>query len=191
MFKNDNPYFDMKIEHNIPYFKTMNKLISGLKFANKSYISEHMIIKTDLMKNLLNDIEMNFKLPGKLFWEKILMAIDIKYINHSGFSEYETYGSYVDTKYPKIYIHRDQHSKRDANKYFGNTDNLNEKYIKWLSCYYDALSFEKYHKFNGTYLEVIKENYLRKRNKPKQFFDNFKNLLIKKNKYNKILRNHI
>lgn len=179
MFKNNKPYFDMKTEHNIPYFITMNRLISGLKFAKRSYISEHMIIKTDLMKSLLNEIEMNFKLPGKFFWEKILMAMDMKDINYSAFSEYETYGSYVDTKYPNVYKHRDWHSKRDANSYFGNTDNLNEEYIKWLSYYYSALSFEKYDKFNVTYLEIIKEKCLRKCYKPQEFFNKFQSFLKK------------
>ena len=78
MFENGKPFFDMKTEYHAPYFKTMNCLIPGLKFANKSYISEHMLIKTQFMKNLLDRIESNTKLSGQIFWEKILMAIDSK-----------------------------------------------------------------------------------------------------------------
>lgn len=85
MFKHNQPYFDMKTEHHIPYFNTINRLIPGLKFIKRSYISEHMIIKTKLMKNLLDTIEMNYKIPGKLFWEKILMAIDTKDISNENY----------------------------------------------------------------------------------------------------------
>ena len=79
LFENNHPFFDMKIEHHIPYFNAINRLIPGLKFANQSYISEHMMVKTELMKNLLDNIEKNDGIPGKLFWEKILMAIDVPY----------------------------------------------------------------------------------------------------------------
>ena len=72
MFENGKPIFDMKTEHHVPYFKTMNIIIPGLKFANKSYISEHMLIKTQFMKNLLDRLESNTKLSGKIFWEKYL-----------------------------------------------------------------------------------------------------------------------
>ena len=80
MFENGKPFFDMKTEHHVAYFKTINCLIPGLKFANKSYISEHMLIKTQFMKNLLDRLESNTKLAGQTFWEKILMAIDSKNI---------------------------------------------------------------------------------------------------------------
>ena len=179
LFENNQPYFDMKTEHHLPYFNTLNRLIPGLKFSKRSYISEHMMIKTTLMKNLLETIEMNNRIPGKLFWEKILMAIDAKDMNHSGFSEYETYGSYVDTRYPNIYKHRVWHSKRDANIFLGSSENLNEGDIKWFSQYYNALSFEKNPKFNSSNLEIIKDKKLQKMYKPKEFFNNFNYLFLK------------
>ena len=57
LFKNNHPFFDMKTEHHIPYFQTMKRLLPDLKFSNKSYISEHQMIKTEYMKNLLDEIE--------------------------------------------------------------------------------------------------------------------------------------
>ena len=136
MFKNNHPFFDMKTEHHIPYFKTIEKLIPGMRFKDKSYISEHMMIQTEFMKDLLIKIELNDKLPGNSFWEKILMSIDVQDIYLSGFSEYEIYGTYVDSKYPYTYRHRNWFSLREANKYFGNSENLNKDDINWLSRYY-------------------------------------------------------
>ena len=85
LFKNNHPFFDMKTEHHIPYFQTIKRLLPDLKFSNKSYISEHQMIKTEYMKNLLDEIENNSELKGKLFWEKILMAINLRVSITQGF----------------------------------------------------------------------------------------------------------
>ena len=188
MFDNLNPFFDMKTEHHIPYFNTMELLIPGLHFFNRSYISEHMMIKTEYMKNLLDTLEKNSKIPGKLFWEKILMAIDIKDINGSGFSEFETYGSFVDTFYPKFYKHRIWNSKRDANAFYDNALNLDSNDIKWLSQDYDAITFEKWKKFEEDNLGIVKDLKLQKIYGPKNFFIHFNNL---KRKYKNLTKTKI
>ncbi len=169
----------MKTEYHKPYFNTIKRLFPfEIKFSNRSYISEHMMVKTEYMKNLITDIENNSKLPGKLFWEKILMAIDVKDIHRSGFSEFETYGSYVDTKYPNIYHHRVWNSIRNAKFFLGNLENLNENDILWLSKDYYALSFEKRNIFNQTYLPIIKNPDVQKIYRPKDFFANYKNIYL-------------
>ena len=179
IFKKNRPFFDMKTEHHTPYFNTIEKLIPGLKFRGKSYISEHMIIKTEFMKNLLEHIELNNNLPGKLFWEKILMSIDTQDINFSGFSEYETYGSYVDSKYPYTYRHRNWFSLREANTYFGNSENLNKDDLKWLSKSFQALSFEKFSKFDVNYLDIVKNPKIKKLYKSNFVFNHFKKIFKK------------
>ena len=184
LFENNHPFFDMKTEHHIPYFNTINRLIPGLKFANYSYISEHMVIKTDLMNNLLDNIEKNDKIPGKLFWEKILMAIDVQYIPDSGFSEYETYGSFVDTKYPHFYNHRNWYSKRDAKTVYDSSLNLNEDDIIWLSQHYYALTFEIYQQFKEDNLKIAKDKKLQKYYKPNELFLNLNDSIIKFNQTN-------
>ena len=181
MFQCNHPIFDMALEHNTPYFNTIERLIPGLKIFKQSYISEHMMVKTELMRNLLDIIEMNNNIPGKEFWEKILMCIDIKDIDKSGFSEFETYGSFVDTKFPSVYKHRKWFSRRDAFSFFNNSENLNEKDIKWLSKDYDALSFEKWKMFNfsNKKLGIIKNNNIQRLYRPKNFFNNFENIMKK------------
>ena len=179
MFKNNHPFFDMKTEHHIPYFNTIKKLIPGLKFKERSYISEHMMIRTEFMRNLLLKIELNEQLAGKFFWEKILMSIDIQDMNFSGFSEYETYGAYVDSEYPYTYRHRNWFSLREANTYFGNSKNLNKDDINWLSKYYHAISFEKVNIFEEKYLNIVKSSHIQKLYKSNFVFNNFKKIFMK------------
>lgn len=177
LFKNNHPFFDMKTEHHIPYFQTMKRLLPDLKFSNKSYISEHQMIKTEYMKNLLDEIENNSELKGKLFWEKILMAINLRDLNYSGFSEYETYGSFVDTRYPNFYVHRNWFSIRHGSTFFNNSNNLNKNDIIWLSKDFHAITFEKYNRFNETFINVLKNKNLQKKYTPRRFFDNFNKIL--------------
>ena len=185
MFENARPFFDMKTEHHKPYFELINRLMEGLKFANRSYISEHMMIKAEFMKNLLSEIEMNSKLKGKSFWEKILFAINIQHINKSGFSEFETYGSYVDTRYPDFYVRRIWQSKRDAKAFYGSPINLNEIDINWLSQDYQALTFEKRHSFKKEIYIICKNSDLHKLFKPSIFFKKYKYIFKMYRKYKK------
>lgn len=152
MFDNGYPIFDIKSEHHQPYFNTLKLLLPNLRFSKFSYISEHMIIKTEFMKNLLEQIEKNTIIEGKNFWDKILMSIDKKDIIQSGFSEFETYGSFVDTYYPNYYKHRKWSSKREMVKFFGKIDNLCQSDFDWLSKDFNSISFEKWNIFDNNYL---------------------------------------
>lgn len=182
MFEKKKPFFDMRILKLFPYFRTLNKIIPGLKYSNLSFVTEHQMIKTKYMKNLIENIERNDKLEGKFFWEKILMAIEFRYICSVGFSEYETYGSFVETRYPNSYIIRNWSSLRIARKFYGNIDNLEEKDINWLSKDFYALSFEKWCSFDRKKLEIVKNVEFQKKYKPIQFLYNFNKIFGKHKK---------
>ncbi|MBQ7561081.1 MAG: hypothetical protein IJS99_04485 [Synergistaceae bacterium] len=145
MFDDDSrPFFDMKTEFHEPYFETIAKLFPDVhKVINKSFISEHMIINSNFMRVLIDEIESNSALEGGNFQEKIINAIDTKNLSSSGFSEFETYGNYIMTRYPDKYILRDWHSLRSKIKFYRNTSELTDRQIKWLISYYDAISIEK------------------------------------------------
>lgn len=145
MFSDDGtPYFNVKTEFHPPYFKTMNKLIPELsKKNNYSFISEHMLINTKIMKNLIKRIENNFNITGKYWFEKIINSIDVKDILDSGFSEYETYGTFVNEFYKNSYKIRSWKSLRNG-KNFYNQKLFTYRKAKICSRDYDAISFENY-----------------------------------------------
>ena len=182
MFINGYPIFDIKSEHHQPYFNTIKLLLPNLRFSKFSYISEHMIIKTEFMKNLLEQIEKNTIIKGTNFWDKILMSIDKKDIIQSGFSEFETYGSFVDTYYPNYYKHREWSSKREMVNFFGKIDNLCQNDFDWLSKDFNSISFEKWDRFENNYLNYVKSPRIQKLCRPKRFFKYYKRI-IKKYKY--------
>ena len=136
------PYFDLKTHHHEPYFRTISKILPGVsKKVKGSFISEHMLIKSQYMREMINEIENNPELVGENFQERIINAIDINDLRGSGFSEFETYGNYVMTRYPEAYELRKWRSLRTGMRLYTDIDERNEK---WLAKYYDAVSIEKW-----------------------------------------------
>lgn len=138
------PFIDCKTEYHKPYFDTIGNLLPGYKKQVKeSFIAEHMLINKQVMLDLINDIEQNTALAGVDYIEKIINAIDSKELASSGFSEFETYGTYVYKKYPDRYKVRKWKSLRFGGFYFEGANDLNDENRKWLAKKYDAISFEK------------------------------------------------
>lgn len=143
--ESDIPYMDLKREYHKEYFTTIARLFPGMnKCIEKSFISEHMLFRCDIMKQLIEDIEQAQDIPGEKFWEKIIYSIDADQIQESSFSEFETYGTYVCTNYPSAYRIRNWHSFRLGGEFF-NPDRITEEDYQWLSRDFFAISFEKGH----------------------------------------------
>ena len=135
------PYFDVSKRYVKPYFETMKTIFPELgKIYNYSFVTEHMLIKTEIMKELIHKIENNTNLNGDNWYEKIINSINIEYLNNIGFSEYETFGTFTNFYYNNLYKIRKWKSLRYDNYYkpksftFKNSNNVSKKY--------DAISFE-------------------------------------------------
>lgn len=145
--KAGKPFFDVKTEYHKPYFITLKRIFPELgKKYKYSFISEHMIINTKLMKNMIKKIAFNKNITGKTWYEKIINCIDNKDLPRSGFSEFETYGTFVKEYYKQIYDIRHWKSLRlrKRNKLHFNPSFITDKDIKSIPKKYDAITFEKY-----------------------------------------------
>lgn len=147
MFQEESgkPYIDLKHEYHKEYFETMGRLLPGFtKVIERSFISEHMLFRTDIMQALLVDIEKNDSIPGTTFWEKIINSIPEDQIQSSAFSEFETYGTYVALKYPTVYKLREWHSFRQGGTFF-DVNTICDRDFEWLARDFHSISFEKGH----------------------------------------------
>lgn len=160
-FDSEKPYFDVKTEYNRPYFTTLKKLFYPpiKKEVPYSYISEHMLINVGIMKHLIEDIERNHELKGKHFFEKIMDAVLEIDIIHSGFSEFETYGNYVNKNHKGYYDIRQLKSLRNGKYYLG--DDPDDRLLEWAACSYDLLSIEEATKTNSNILLRMPELMMR------------------------------
>lgn len=138
----DEPFLDVKIEYNKPYFDTLFNLFGIKKVIEKSFISEHMLFKKEYVKEMLDEI-MSCQVDGDTYYAKIFSAIDSPAL--SSFSEFETYGTWVATRHLGSYRLRDWKSIRYAG-YFVSIDRLTNDDIEWLATGFDAATFERYHR---------------------------------------------
>ena len=164
------PFFDVKTEYLPSYFCTLSKLFDGRikKHNDYSYISEHMIIKTEYMRGLILELENNSKLSGNLFYERIINTIRMIDIPSNGFSEYETYGNYVAQKHPESYSIRRLKTLREGDIFLG--EYRDDIFLEWAANSYDTICFEnkieqisalkdnlEYYMSNYSLEEVVKE----------------------------------
>ncbi|MEI9933484.1 MAG: DUF6492 family protein [Ferruginibacter sp.] len=131
----------MRKEYHAPYFDTLKKLLLLDRQVDYSFVSEHMMIRKEIMHSLIHAIEVS-TINGNGWIEKILHAVN-KQEYFSGFSEYETYGNYLAKFYPKSFVGRNIRHRRSAGLISQQPGVL---LLKWLSLKYSMASFEKWNK---------------------------------------------
>ena len=165
--KEGKPYLDIKKENNPVYFQTIERLFGYSKIIEKSFVSEHMLFSKSIMLEIINVIE-NKPIKGEKFYEKIMWAVGSDNLT-LGFSEFETYGSYIGINYPDKYALRNWKSFRNLN-FFVDISELNEDDIKWLAKDYDAASFEKYQETEVLLNQLFRNRRYREKLSPEQFY---------------------
>ena len=135
-------YLTLKGEYHKPYFDTIEKLFLGeiTKCTEKSFIAENMIIDSAVMREMICEIERNNSLKGNKFYEKILYAISKESILKSGFSEFETYGNYILSRYPDKVELRELRSLREAMQIIGTAPSKDQ--LEWAAQDYQIISIE-------------------------------------------------
>ena len=130
-------------EFHKPYFQTIRNF-GLLKTNNFSFISEHMLVNKEIMSNLISLIE---KANTKNYsWIKTLISyINKDHLNEtgSGFSEFETYGTYLSKYHPDSFVTKKLKSCRNTYSLFGKHNQINTFLILRLYGYYWA-SFENW-----------------------------------------------
>lgn len=173
MFHEDGvtPFFDLKREYHEEYFVTMGKLFPGIhKCIEPSFISEHMLMKCDIMKSLIADIMKNEQLSGESFYERIIRCIDVSKLTSNSFSEFETYGTYTCFKYLNSYRLRNWHSFRYAGNFF-HPDEISDMDYEWLGRDFDAVSFEKDHTVREDHKDIFTKKEYREKLSARQILE--------------------
>lgn len=126
-------------EYYAPYFEIITRLWGKGRNVGFSFISEHLMVRSGYMKELISDIES--RTPGKRPWPWTVMdLVDDKELARSGFSEYETYGNFVALNHPDSQKPRPMRSLRYGARRFGLRPNKYDLYV--LSKNYSYVSFE-------------------------------------------------
>lgn len=137
--KENHPLFSTSNEYNGWYFVTLKKLLNIDKCIKGSFISEHMVFNRKIVRTMLDEIESD---SGIKWYDRIIESVSDEFLPGSGFSEFETYGSYCVSKYPEEYRFRNLHALRGGKTIFGEIPDT--EVLKWLSKCFDTISFEKF-----------------------------------------------
>ena len=165
---NCKPYLDTKPEYNPGYFRTIRNLFGFDKAIKQSFIAEHMLIDKSLMLEMIQEIS-GLSYAGKTYYEKILYAIDIDNMK-LGFSEFETFGTWIMNRFPDSYVIREWKSMRRANLFVDSND-LTDADIKWMGQDYDSASFESYHPLIPDLAEMFRNKEYRRNVTAKEMYD--------------------
>lgn len=125
-------------EYHKPYFKVIASLLGLQKTNPFSFIAQCLPCRGSWAKDLFRTIEDRTQKSWK---EGILDFIDFNEL--SGFSEYETVGTFVASNYPKDFAILDNRWCRWGNGLIGSIDNL-RLCEGVLRLRYDFISFEKW-----------------------------------------------
>ncbi len=148
----DRPYFDLKAEYNPGYFMTLKNLLGLDKINKKSFIAEHMIFSRQRMSELIGEIEA-LPIRGDRYYEKIFYSLDLGNLK-KGFSEFETYGSWMSVRHPGEYAFREWRSVRNTGL-FVKPEAFSDEDKAYLAKDYDAATFESYHEYSPQLAEIF------------------------------------
>uniref|UniRef100_N2B612 Glycosyl transferase family 1 domain-containing protein n=1 Tax=Eubacterium plexicaudatum ASF492 TaxID=1235802 RepID=N2B612_9FIRM len=132
------PYFDMKPEYISAYFTSIRNLTGMEKAETESFIAEHMLFRTKIVKQMLAYIEKNASVGGISFFEKIINTLDT--VQERTLSEFELYGTYCQYVYPDLYRKRHLRTMRCGKMFLGPQPK--QEVLKWVGKTMDTVSFE-------------------------------------------------
>ena len=127
-------YLTQGNEYHCEYFATINRLFQSDFSSETSHISQHLLVKTKHMRQLISDLER----PAMMWWQTVLGNLNGE--TPFQFSEYETYASYCLKYFPDEYrsIHRPWF--RYGNSY--TCTSLEMANVNSLVKLYDFVAFE-------------------------------------------------
>jgi hypothetical protein len=137
-FRNDGSLNYYKAaEHHFPYFDAIKRLLGLNKIVPHSFISQCFPIKGIWMKEFVHFVESRHDIP----WiEAIISTTDFRI--GSGFSEYETLGTFCFSHFPAEMSFLDSNWTRSGNSLIGSAERIYDPLVQPLLNRFDYAAFE-------------------------------------------------
>ena len=149
-------------EHHPPYFAAIEDLLGLKKIVDRSFISQSFPCEPRWIVEFCDFIEARHGAP---WWRAVIASIDFR--NQSGFSEYETLGTFVSHLFPEGWRWKEGAWYRDGYTQFGGPRKaLNAARKKSADAYFVA--FEPWEPKRKSSLIAVVEKYT---TNARQFFD--------------------
>lgn len=129
--------FYLSYEDHQPYYDIIRRIMPDLEIANLSYVDHKMLFDKEQLHELHETLSRNH---GGKPWQQVITD-NLDYNEQSGFSEFETYGNFVQRK-----VLRPWQQKRLPYRKIADYDTLRSKYAKWFRW---TLTFPDYMRENN------------------------------------------
>jgi hypothetical protein len=136
------PLYTMAEENHAPYFDTYERLFGYRPEYTGSFISQHIMVNSAIAREMIRDISQRHAEAPSWSWAIINNLARVK--SGSLFSEYETYGNYVKSKYPDRIASRHLEWLREGAAY-AKSVNPTPRQLNELAEKYDYAAFENWH----------------------------------------------
>jgi len=143
-------------EEHAPYFETYRHLLGEEPNREFSFISQHIIVRKSILREMLEKIETRF--PGEENWAWKIM----RHLEGAGtnlFSEYEMYGHYVKNHYPEQAVYRQLPWLRHGSRAVGGAPSPLD--LERLGQEYAFAAFESSQRFLRTCLRWLRAKFQR------------------------------
>lgn len=131
-------------EQHLPYFRTLKKLLDLDKVFRHSFIAQCFFVKQDWISPFFCAIE---ERQGLSWMEAILQAIDGEEI--SSFSEYETLGTFVMSRFPHDVVMSNVLWTRRGNPLIGDVSHINDLFARIILFPFSFVAFERWDRTMG------------------------------------------
>jgi FkbM family methyltransferase len=125
--------------HHSPYFRSINRLLGIPQASPYSFIAQCLPVKTAWVHELKHTVEQQH---GVDWFTAIIHSIDFN--EPSGFSEYETLGTFIADRYDVGFSPTQRQWSRDGKLLLGSPSHIDAWWARALTFPYDFISFEKW-----------------------------------------------
>ena len=145
-----NLRYYLGVEKHTPYFDTIERLLGIAKQTPLSFIAQNFPINTSWFRDFCQHIENK----SNLCWsDAILKAIDFSKPN--SFSEYETLGTFIFSRYKDQVELNERSWQRHGNSLIGSIELLNTRRADKVLSDFDYVSFEKWDRLKPHFTKVV------------------------------------
>lgn len=121
----------------LPYFNMIQNILGLPKVTSASFIAQCFPLYAKWASETISEIT-------NITEQQWIKAIAANISNESSFSEYETLGTYIFSKYPHMVTFNNRPWKRYGARFFQNPQTINQKTLDLLSYKFDFIAVEQW-----------------------------------------------
>ena len=141
-FKGEIVFYYQGSEYHPPYFNQIKRSLNLERFGDFSFIAQNIALKAVWAQSYFSYLESVAFKRGYSNWITYLVST-IDFNEESGFSEYESLGTYIKKNHPRLFLPNKRRWFRYGSEFF-ELDNLKGIFFRVMVFRFDYVAFESW-----------------------------------------------